>query len=78
MCCGACRAPFLLCNTGRWAAEQGPGGKAALLDEVVRCYQSGALQPPAVREFPLADWRQALQYYRQDYREAKVLLLPSA
>ncbi|PNH00986.1 Trans-2-enoyl-CoA reductase, mitochondrial [Tetrabaena socialis] len=60
--------------TGRWAAAQGPAGRAAVLDKVVALYRSGVLQPPVVQAFPLGRWREAFETLAMPHRGRKVVL----
>ncbi|KAG2496254.1 hypothetical protein HYH03_005850 [Edaphochlamys debaryana] len=60
--------------SGRWAAAQGPAGRAASLDAIVQLYREGKLVPPQVQAFPLTSWKAAFEALAQPHRGKKVVL----
>ncbi|GFR39760.1 hypothetical protein Agub_g244 [Astrephomene gubernaculifera] len=59
--------------SGRWSVEQGPTGRAAVLDRISQLYLQGALQPPVVQSFPLGGWRDAFAAVGAAHRGRKVV-----
>lgn len=60
--------------SGRFDQQQGRQGRSRLLDQIVAMYQEGKLTAGPTQKFPLAKFQEALEYYQQERRPAKVLL----
>lgn len=62
--------------SGGWAAREGRGGRAKLLDRAAALYLDGVLEAPPLQTFPLAAWREALEANAAAHRGAKVAFVP--